>query len=125
MTINALIALTEQSNRFVPGACGFESYWGLTKGITMTYLSMLERLAKAENIKAEWQHIVPEKGREEIVQSIHKWIRTNWEFRWSARHSNNQWFAPRGPSSISREEAIKLFEFLFVPKQIIQTYHWE
>ena len=93
----------------------------------MTYLSMLERLAKAEDIRAEWQQVAPEKGREEIIQSIYKWIRTNWQFRWSAKKSEEfeQWFAPRGPSSISREEAIKLFEFLFVPKQIIKTYHWE
>jgi hypothetical protein len=93
----------------------------------MTYLSILERLAKAEDIKAEWQQMVPEKGREEIVQLMYKWMRNNCKFMWSARRDGGteRWFIPKISSSIGKKEAIKLFEFLFVPKRIIETYHWE
>ena len=127
MITNALIALTEQSNRFVPGVCRFESYWGLTKGIIMTYLRILERLAQAEDIQAEWQQIVPDQGREEIVQSIYEWMRNNCRFMWSARHDGGteRWFVPKINSSIGKKEAIKLFKFLFIPKQVIKVYHWE
>ena len=93
----------------------------------MTYLSMLERLAKAEDIKAEWEQIVSEKGREEIVQSIYTWMRNNCQFKWSARHDGGteRWFIPKVNSSIGKKEAIRLFKFLFIPKQVIEIYHWE
>lgn len=93
----------------------------------MTYLRILERLAQAEDIKAEWQQIVPEKGREKIVQSIYEWMHINCQFMWSARRDGGteRWFMPKINSSIGKKEAIKLFKFLFIPKQTIDIYHWE
>ena len=93
----------------------------------MTYLSILERLAKAEDIQAEWQHIVPKSKRKKAVESIYKWIHGNWQFSWSSkRHEETKlWYMPKGHSSINKEGAIKLFKFFFVPKQTVKTYYWE
>ena len=91
----------------------------------MTYLSILERLAKAVDIQTEWQHIVPESERKKAAESICRWIRSSWQFNWPPKQSGGQWFMPKGHSSINKEGAIKLFKFFFVPKQTIKTYHWE
>jgi hypothetical protein len=92
------------------------------KGQT-TYHALIIKLAKSENILATWQNMfkTPYSQRIMVANKIKDYIKSNWKL-----HIGKQiFYIPKGRQELTKEEAIKLYTFLFYPIEVKYTWAYE
>jgi len=94
--------------------------------MSATYISVIEELAKADNILHIWKCITKGHDRKAIAESLCKYIQTNWMLLSSHENGNLvYYYRPKSVTLLNRGNLKQLYKFLFIPKNIIKVYNWE